>query len=217
MHVYHFTSEQSGMIILRSRRLRLSRLKTMNDPFELLAVEASDKLTRSFLRTNRDQVHETAGFICFSRGWQNPVQWSHYAQGHRGLCLGFDVNDEHLGEVHYAPKRVPALEFRMIAAAKDVQGLRRIGSTKYDHWHYEDEVRSIYKLTGPEADGHEYVPFSADLKLRDVLVGANNVTLSKREIMATLNGLGHVRAEKVRPSFREFKMVEQKDPKLGLR
>lgn len=189
----------------------------MNDPFELLAVEASDKLTRSFLRANRDQVHETVGFICFSRGWQNPVQWGHYAQGHRGLCLGFDVNDEHLGEVRYAPKRVPALEFRTIAAAKDLENLRQIGTTKYDHWRYEDEVRSLYKLAGPEDDGHEYVPFSADLKLREVLIGANNETLSKRELMGALNGLGPIRAKKVRPSFREFKMVEQKDPKLSLR
>jgi len=189
----------------------------MNDPFELLAVEASDKLTRSFLRANREQVHEIAGFICFSKGWQNPVQWSHYAERHHGLCLGFDVNDEHLGEIQYAPDRVPAREFRKIVAARDEEGLRRLGTTKYDHWHYEGEVRSIYQLTGPEADGFEYVSFSADLSLREVLVGANNVTLSRSELMAVLSGLDRVRVKKVRPSFREFKMVEQRDPKLGLR
>jgi len=217
MRVYHFTTQAGGMAILRSRRIRLSRLKTLNDPFELLAVEASDKLTRSFLRSNRDEVHETTGFVCFSKGWQNPVQWGNYADRHRGLCLGFDVSDQHLSEVHYQPERVPAKEFRAIAAAQDVESLRRIGTTKYDHWSYENEVRSIYKLTGADADGYEYVAFNTDLKLREVLVGANNITLSRRELFGAINGLGHINIKKVRPSFKDFKMVEQKLPKLGLR
>lgn len=217
MRVYHFTSTDSGMKIIRSRRIRLSRLKSMNDPFELLAVEANDKLTRSFLRSNRDQVHETTGFICFSKSWRNPVQWAHYADSHNGLCLGFDVNDDHLSHVQYAPSRVPALEFRAIVEARDLDGLRRIGTTKYDHWHYENEVRSLYALSGPEPDGYEYVSFGSDLALREVMVGANNTTLTRRELIGAVNGLGHVRLIKVRPSFAEFKMVEQKDRKLGLR
>ncbi|WP_447724001.1 DUF2971 domain-containing protein [Sphingomonas koreensis] len=202
------------MKIIRSRRIRLSRLKSMNDPFELLAVEASDKLTRAFLRSNRDQVHETTGFICFSKSWRNPVQWGHYAERHKGLCLGFDVNDDHLSPVHYAPARVPALEFRAIVEAEDLDGLRRIGTTKYDHWHYEDEVRSLHMLSDPEPDG---VAFGPDLALREVMVGANNTILTRKELTGAVNGLGQVRLTKVRPSFKEFKMVEQKDPKLGLR
>jgi len=217
MRVYHFTSTDSGMQIIRSRRIRLSRLKAMNDPFELLAVEASDKLTRAFLRSNRDQVHETTGFICFSKSWRNPVQWGHYAEGHRGLCLGFDVNDDHLSPVHYVPSRMLALKFREMAEAENLDGLRRIGMTKYDHWHYEDEVRSLYTLSGLEPDGHEYVSFGSDLALREVMVGVNNETLTRKALTGAVNGLGHVRLTKVRPSFTEFKMVEQKDQKLGLR
>ena len=41
-----------------------------------------------------------------SRSWHNPVQWSHYASKHTGICLGFDVPDEHLGEVTYSRTRL---------------------------------------------------------------------------------------------------------------
>ena len=27
-----------------------------------------------------------AGMLCFSKGWHNPVQWSHYTDKHKGIC-----------------------------------------------------------------------------------------------------------------------------------
>ena len=38
------------------------------------------------------------GVTCFSRKKDNILMWSHYANDHKGICLGFDIdeNDEHL-------------------------------------------------------------------------------------------------------------------------
>jgi hypothetical protein len=43
-----------------------------------------------------------------SRSWENPVLWSHYAEGHKGVCLGFDVKEELLEEVKYADELLKA-------------------------------------------------------------------------------------------------------------
>jgi hypothetical protein len=51
--------------------------------------------------------------LCFSRDWHNPVQWSHYADKHRGICLGFDVPDSLLVPVQYT-KEPPKLNWDAI-------------------------------------------------------------------------------------------------------
>src|SRR4051812_20082149 len=46
------------------------------------------------------------GLVCFSRNWIDPVLWSHYAQRHRGLCLGFDVKRDEIELVDYFDDRI---------------------------------------------------------------------------------------------------------------
>jgi hypothetical protein len=91
MRVYHFTSCKAALSILDSRRLRLSRIANLNDPFEFLAADLSDKANRWALKKTKNDLSKTKGVICFSENWTNPVQWAHYARSHRGVCLGFDV------------------------------------------------------------------------------------------------------------------------------
>ena len=37
----------------------------------------------------------------------NPLLWSHYADKHRGICLGFDMDDRILWQVKYVKERSP--------------------------------------------------------------------------------------------------------------
>ena len=39
------------------------------------------------------------------------MQWAHYADKHKELCLGFDIPDHSLAKVNYSEKRLPADEF----------------------------------------------------------------------------------------------------------
>lgn len=55
--------------------------------------------------------HEDCGILCFSKNWNNPVQWAHYADKHKGFCLGFDVPDEHPTKVTYRDTPLPAEDF----------------------------------------------------------------------------------------------------------
>lgn len=86
---------------LGKKRLQISQLKDLNDPFELLAVELPDrKMRQRFLKIKRN-IARQHGVVCFSKNWSNPVIWSHYADKHRGICLGFDVPDDPILHISY--------------------------------------------------------------------------------------------------------------------
>lgn len=86
MRVFHFISEQFGLEDIRRRRLKIATLNELNDPFELFGVNLSDEALRQAFRAMKHELAFKRGLLCFSRNWHNPVQWSHYAAKHTGLC-----------------------------------------------------------------------------------------------------------------------------------
>jgi hypothetical protein len=106
MIVYRFLSESRALEALRDRRLKLSLINELNDPFEFMAIDVGDKrVRRSFAKVKAIQSR-TTGLLCFSTKWSNPLLWSHYADRHRGICLGFDVARELVQPVDYAKERI---------------------------------------------------------------------------------------------------------------
>ena len=209
MIVYHFLSAQYGLDDIRKRRLKVSTLDKLNDPFEFLCVNLADKDHRRSLVATRRRLSKETGLVCFSGSWQNPVQWSHYADRHRGVCLGLSIPDAVLHQVSYVQSR-PAWP-----AEPDERFTGMLLSTKYAHWSYEDEFRFFCRLEHPDGDNY-FVPFEKHMELAQVIVGANsNVTRAEvSEALASAN----LTAEtfKVRPSFNHFKMVRQMNSKLWL-
>jgi hypothetical protein len=91
MRAYKFLDAQYGLKTIGERRLKLSRVSDLNDPFELRSFDVTDiVLRRTFLATSKD-VDQEKGLLCFSADWKNPVIWAHYSEKHRGLCLGFEI------------------------------------------------------------------------------------------------------------------------------
>ncbi len=84
MIVYHFISSKFALKALRDRRLKISRINELSNPFQLCAADFSDSDTQE---TFKKQVNEQYGVICFSEQYQDPVLWSHYANSHRGVAL----------------------------------------------------------------------------------------------------------------------------------
>ena len=111
MRVYHFVSEEYGLDNLRKQRLRIARIDELNDPFEFVGADLSDDGFRQAVESMKTHYSKTHGILCFSESWKNPVQWAHYADKHRGLCLGFDVPDKLLFKMNYRENRLPVTEF----------------------------------------------------------------------------------------------------------
>lgn len=79
MRVHYLTGTQYALSNIALRRIKVSRFTDLNDPFELLAVDLSDKQHRAAIRATKEELNKDKGLICFSKSWSNPLLWGHYA------------------------------------------------------------------------------------------------------------------------------------------
>jgi hypothetical protein len=216
MRVYHFVSAEYGLEDLRRRRLKIARLHELNDPFELFGVNLGNESLRHAFVTMKDQLAKSRGLLCFSKDWHNPVQWSHYAEKHTGLCLGFDVPDKHLGSVSYSRKRlVVAAETFHSPRQLELDTVTQFLFTKYSHWRYENEVRCFVSLEDKDPEsGHYFADFSDSLRLATVFVGAQSA-ISRHTLRGALGDIASgVAIRKARLAFNTFRVVTQRNGKL---
>lgn len=216
MRVHHFVKAEFGIEDIRLRRLKIATINDLNDPFEFLGASSPNREIRRRFEIVKQKLSEKVGMLCFSRNWSNPVQWSHYADKHRGLCLGFEVPSSCLRRVAYSGRRlkpnIKALEGDWSVAEPE---MLKILTTKFSHWRYEREVRCFAGLDEPDTgSGLFFMPFSNDIQLREVIVGhASNLT--REDVRAALrNHAPRVRCSKARLAFRSYSVVKQRNSKL---
>lgn len=211
MRVYHFIDQKWGLDDIKKRHLKVARVHDLNDPFEF-EVATTDRDVRRAFRAVKDWLHESVGILCFSRHWKDPVQWAHYADRHRGLCLGFDIPDEQLDSVIYSDALTEPSDALLRQAGDDRwEHFKQISLTKYIHWQYESEVRVYVDLRGekPGEGGHHFTNFSDDISLKEVIVGHRS-TLTRDEIRAALGDqASHVSVCKARLAFKSYMVVPQ--------
>ena len=209
MRVYHLLSAESGLSDIALRRIRISRFADLNDPFELLAAHLGEKPFRVAVRNWRTEMNATHGLLCFSKNWESPVLWSHYAAKHRGMCLGFEVQDDLAQEVQYIKDRLP-IRFKPNDVTKrlDESFVRELLASKYEHWKYEEEVRVFLSLDPSTVEsGSYFYPFSDRLQLIEVILGPL-CELPVTEVRELVRGTyGRVSVAKARLAFKWFKVV----------
>lgn len=213
MRLYHFVNARYGLDDIKNSRLKISRLNELNDPFELFSVELPNKADRKAFKEVKARMSEQCGLLCFSKKWSNPVQWSHYADRHHGLCLGFEVADDLVTPVQYSEKRLRRMAKSPVAEGLNSEvTMRRLLDTKYEHWRYECEVRCFLNLQDREPrDGLYFEGFSDSLKLVQVIAGAC-ADVSRSDIRDALGALSMtVDVFKARLAFLSFKVVRNRD------
>lgn len=210
MILYHFTTERFGLEAIKNSRLKIARIQELNDSFEFLglALGRDDRLRFKRFKAEMDKKY---GLICMSAGWKNPLLWSHYAEKHKGLCLGFDVADnDSFMRVTYRDERPTLQDF----GCKDLhylneQHMRQLLSMKFSAWSYETEYRAFCDLEEIDpASGHYFIDFSESLKLAQVIVGHRS-GMTRSQLASALGGrAGVVDTFKARPGFQRFEVVE---------
>jgi len=210
MRVYHLLSATHALNDIALRRLRLSRYGDLNDPFELLAANLKDKEVRRAMNGFKRDFHKTKGLLCFSKNWTNPVLWSHYAEKHRGVALGFDIPDAMALEMEYSADRLTPT-FRHDAQGFDAAFANRLIRVKYAHWVYEEEVRMVAALDEATVEnGSFFYPFGANLQLKEVVLGPL-CSLPHDSVRALVTAsAGDVCLIKARLAFKSFKVVPDK-------
>ncbi len=217
MRLYYMTPLKTAFErILPEWRMKLSTFDTVNDPFELLGATQGDPVQKRVLKILRDHWTGRLGMICLAPTWKSPLMWAHYADGHKGVCLGIDVVEEDkIKKVFYASDRLEGL----FDAAKPNAGathatLLQVLTTKYKQWEYEEEHRVFAALDDRDPlTGHHYVDFDDKVVLREVIVGARckkPVGEFAKVIRATGNALRPITIIKARAAFETFTMTRQK-------
>ncbi|WP_266181905.1 DUF2971 domain-containing protein [Dyella humicola] len=219
IRLYHFTSKEFAIQDIVKQRLKIARIMELNDPFEFVGADLENRMWRATMNGMKEAYNDKFGLICFSRTWRDPVQWSHYADHHKGICLGFDVPPHLPVQVNYVRSRSPIpIAPHEINLDPDDPVLTEIFKsamrTKFAHWSYEDEFRLFTDLNEAEynvaAEKNLYFAnFNVGLTLREVIVGAN-CTSTPEEISEALTEYKGVVVRKARPAYRTFRMVEQK-------
>ncbi len=212
MQVYHFTSAVHALSNIEKRRLKIAELSKLNDPFEWAAPAFHSKEDRWAMKATKTAMGKQVGIICFSANWRNPVQWSHYAEHHKGICLGFEVADEHLTPITYQADRpeIESLAAMRRAGNLSEDWLQKMICIKFEHWAYEEEHRVFVQLDQATKDGGMYFKkFGQDMRLNKVIVGpASPVT--RAQLSEALGSLSQeVEAMKARLAFKTFEVCQQ--------
>ena len=183
---YQFLSSRNAITNLERRMIKVSRIKTVNDLFELQPYLRLDKGQRRQFRKIRTKVSNTYGMVCFSTNWQEPIMWGHYADSNKGIVLGFEVvsNRFAIKEVNYPSKRKKvSLDPQTITPSEYIEA---VGFIKYEGWSYEKEHRFFVKLDDCiYIEGNYFLKFGNDLKLKKIIIGPDHPSKKKKNYIQT--------------------------------
>lgn len=212
LRAYYLTPSQYALSNIALRRIKISRLSNVNDPFEFLAVNLTNKEHREAFQETKAKMNENNGLICFARDWSNPLMWGHYASGHTGMALGFDVEEQFLKPAIYTktPMKIQTNPKNGYPIFTE-ETMGRLIRTKFYDWKYENELRLFVKLDHATVEsGMYFKDFDSSLILREVILGSR-CELPIASIRMMLDSyIPSVKVIKARSAFSSFRIIENK-------
>lgn len=211
MRLYYFTTAEHGLAAIRDRRVKISEIQSLNDPFEFMSANLGQRKVRAHVKRIKQNASKVLGIVCLSSDWRHPMMWGHYANCHRGICLGFDTDTA--SKVDYISER-PNIELSIVeqkGTEEKKEFVKMLLATKFDCWSYEKEYRLFVKLEqrDPVNELH-FKNFSSSFALKGVIVGSQS-DVSRQRVERALGELAdEVDYFKSRPAFATFKVVKDR-------
>ena len=178
MILYKYVPFKGGVSIIDTSSIGFSSPKDFNDPFEMTAFKYEDKerseLEDMAVSLVRNRCNDSFGVLSLTRQPLNALMWSHYADLHKGMVIGFDVEvagfadlqgnviPASYGEIIYTKTR-PKNVLTMPSDA-DLKGIgedvAKFDDSYYEfyksaflyksvEWAYEEEVRVVKNIKCP--------------------------------------------------------------------
>lgn len=159
---------------LRNQKIWVASPNSFDDPFDTNTDNYVDELSPETIETfarrgipqirniNPSTLHtlfvkqaKKFGILCLTENCESILMWSHYANGHRGLCLEFERTPDNLlgdhdrtGPVSYA-RLCPVLDNKYQFDESNLGQfgleLERLMFVKAKGWRYEREWRTYYR------------------------------------------------------------------------
>ncbi|MBN2396349.1 MAG: DUF2971 domain-containing protein [Candidatus Atribacteria bacterium] len=140
-----------------------------------------DKHLENNIKNTRDDIERNFGVLSLTTQKNNFLMWSHYAESHKGICIGFDTEilSNTIGGVLGAAiyqRELP--KFSMIQ--ETMEFMAKLLFTKSDVWIYEDE----YRITKFNAARKTYkLPKNA---IKEVILGMSMPHTLKNELISII-------------------------------
>lgn len=122
--------------IILKNRLYAAKYKDLNDPMEGQYYYYSGELNKD-IRNKLFQEKGELRICSLSQANDNLLMWSHYADGHRGVVIGLEIDDSNY---QVKPVQYNGLAFINDRNFSDKTAIE-ILSHKLEVWNYEKEVR----------------------------------------------------------------------------
>lgn len=217
MRLYYFTKAEYGLAAIQGRRLKISDIKQLNDPFDFNAIVQTKPHVKRIAKKLVNGVAENRGIICFTESWNDPTMWAHYGDKHKGICLGFDISGNRCEAVKYISDRITAKYYgKNNIEELEIKDIVDSFFHKGTCWSYEREHRYL-------ATDYEYCAkselffqkFNENIVLKEVIAGCRS-NISGQNIQAALGDLFHsnkVEIFKTRPCNKTFTMTKDRTTK----
>jgi hypothetical protein len=208
--VYHFSNFEIALneIILK-QSLKFSNPELFNDPFDcnenLLKVSITEKSIKEAFKQIPNNfspeikmelikqlmdpkiISETLKkkkknykISCFSKICTEVLMWSHYADKHNGICVGFDFRHRYGEKFILCPIRYLD-EIKSLDGETDVNRIIMYWlTTKSRRWAYEEEIRAIAIST--ETEDVEFINYEPKY-IKEIIFGSN---VSQQKIDSTI-------------------------------
>ena len=172
---YHFLPYEYAVNSMEERKIKVSLVDQLNDPFELLPnIRFEGRSIRKPYHDIRRSISKRYGLLCFSKTWSEPLLWGHYADKHHGVALGFEVSKEPISVTYSSDGKRPHIDLSNDNSGNDKQFLD-LARVKHKTWEYEQEHRLIVELSDCEKTaGNYYLPFESLLNIKEVILGAKS-------------------------------------------
>jgi|GEM_PF-1574391 len=160
--LYKFMPAVHAKSSICQKRLKISILSELNDPFEWVpAIIDGSGAPLKEAKEVRDKFHSQLekkwGMICMSRTIEELLLWSHYGDSHKGMALAFSFPESSdVVKVEYTKERLsidlqnggelgPALH----------KAFKQLLGHKHEGWSYEQEYRFVVPVDkATKEDGH---------------------------------------------------------------
>lgn len=178
MKLYKYVTLDRARDIITTGRIAFSLVDHFNDPFDqpIAPEETGTDLWGKMIAPLKAGVKNralalTSGILSLTRTPVNALMWAHYADSHRGVVLGIDMEDAglldaasnmipaHLGSVVYSRHRNINSYSTASSNPFSIGGTHHFDITNYEKlqrlflhkpmdWAYEEEVRVVKCLSG---------------------------------------------------------------------
>lgn len=206
---YHFLSSKDAIDDLKIYGIKVSTLDTLNDPFEMMPYRRYGFKERQPYNRVFREISKKWGLLCFSQFRYEQLLWSHYAEGHKGIALGFEISKDKILKVKYTSKNMRTKFDLTDDPGENEKKFLNLAKIKYQEWGYEKEYRILLKLEDCTLDkGLYFMSFGDRLKIKEIILGCrfNKKDIKLISVLADKLNIKVKNRIATRPGWEDYKI-----------